>query len=362
MTPDAGLAAWLRLAGVPGLGPRTMRRLLGELGLPEAVLGASHATLARIVGEALAARVQAKGDEAGIAAGLDWAAQDGNAVITLADAEYPPQLLEIADPPPLLYVRGDPRLLARRALAIVGARNATPQGLANAQNFARAFSQAGLTIVSGLALGVDAAAHRGALDGEGSTIAVLGTGVDLAYPARNAALYERIGASGALVSELPLGTPALAANFPRRNRLISGLAHGVLVVEAAVSSGSLITARTAAEQGRDVFAVPGSIHSPMAKGCHALIKQGAKLVESAADVLDELGVLTARPGTTIGSAIESDGPAGALLALLGHEACDVDTLAERAGLTPAEVSSMLLTLELDGRVASLPGGRVQRLF
>jgi len=358
MTPDPDLADWFHLTSVPGLGPRTLRRLLAELGLPGAVLAASHATLASIVGDALAARI--RGGRPDASALLDWASREGNAVLTLADAAYPAQLLEVADPPALLYVRGDASLLGRRALAIVGSRTPTPQGLANAESFARAFSHAGVTIVSGLALGIDAAAHRGALDGSGSTIGVLGTGVDVAYPARNAALHERIAASGALVSELPLGTPAAASNFPRRNRLISGLARAVLVVEAAISSGSLITARMAAEQGRDVFAIPGSIHSPLAKGCHALIKQGAKLVESAADVLDELAVTRGNaPAVTVAP---GDPAADALLAHLGHEVCDLDTLASRAGLTPAEVSSMLLMLELDGKVASLPGGRVQRIF
>lgn len=360
MTPDADLADWIRLTSVPGLGPRTLRRLLAELGLPRAVLGASRTTLERVVGEPLAGRILQERAEGLVAAVLVWAGHDGNAVLTLADSGYPRQLLEIADPPPLLFVRGDPGLLARRALAIVGSRNPTPQGLANAESFARAFSEAGVTIASGLALGIDAAAHRGALEGAGSTIAVLGTGIDVAYPARNAALYERIATSGTLVSELPLGTPAIAANFPRRNRLISGLARGVLVVEAAISSGSLITARVAAEQGRDVFAIPGSIHSPMSRGCHALIKQGAKLVESAADVLDELAPAAAKAVDDRGAA--GDEAQGRLLAALGHEVCDLDTLAARAGLTPAEVSSMLLALELDGKVASLPGGRVQRLF
>jgi DNA processing protein len=241
---------------------------------------------------------------------------------------------------------------------MVGSRNATPQGIENATSFARAFSAAGLTIVSGLALGIDAAAHRGALEGEGSTIAVLGAGVDVAYPPRNRELQRRIAERGALVSELPLGTPAVAANFPRRNRLISGLARGVLVVEAALASGSLITARLAAEQGRDVFAIPGSIHSPLAKGCHALIKDGAKLVESAEDVLGELGLGAAAARTVAQSSPEV---AHELLQHLGHDPCNVDTLCRRSGLTPDIVSAMLLELELQGRVASLPGGRYQRI-
>ena len=209
---------------------------------------------------------------------------------TLADPDYPRQLLEIPDPPVLLYVKGRTDLLACSALAIVGSRNATPQGIANAESFARAASRAGVTIVSGMALGCDAAAHRGGLEGAGSTVAVIGTGADRIYPARNQALAHAIVEHGAIVSEFPLGTPPLAANFPRRNRIIAGLARGVLVVEAADRSGTLITARLAAEQGREVFAIPGSIHSPLSKGCHKLIKQGAKLVESAQDILEEIGI------------------------------------------------------------------------
>ncbi|HEY4658326.1 MAG TPA: DNA-processing protein DprA, partial [Gemmatimonadaceae bacterium] len=227
----------------------------------------------------------------------------------------------------------------------------------NAESFAQSFSAAGLTIVSGLALGIDAAAHRGALAGASSTIAVLGTGIDVTYPARNAALAAEIAARGALVSEFPLGSPPVAASFPRRNRIISGLARGVLVVEAAISSGSLITARAAAEQGRDVFAIPGSIHSPLSKGCHALIKQGAKLVESAPDVLGELGGFSAPVATPARAPVTDD----ALLEHMGYDPCNVDKLCERSGLTADRVSAILLQLELSGRVVSLPGGQYQRV-
>lgn len=352
---EAELAAWIRLSLVPGLGDQTLRRLLAELGLPSQVLTSRAGTLARVVGEPLAMRIRTHDSVVAVRGALEWAAQAGNAILTLADAEYPRQLLEIADPPTLLYARGNLGLLARPCLAIVGSRNATPQGLENAAGFARSFSAAGLTIVSGLALGIDAAAHRGALEEVGATIAVLGTGADIAYPTRNRALYEAIAARGLLLSEFPLGTPPAAANFPRRNRILSGLARGVLVVEAAVSSGSLITARLAGEQGRDVFAIPGSIHSPLSKGAHALIKQGAKLVESAADVLAELGL----PATaTVASAAPGD---AGLLVHLGHDACNVDQLVSRSGLTADTVSAILLQLELEGKVASLPGGRFQRL-
>jgi DNA processing protein len=355
--PDPELAAWLRLALVPGLGGQALRKLLSEFGLPSQALGAGRAALARSVGEAAASRIVADERGPAVDAALRWADAPGHAIVTLADREYPQRLLEIADPPALLYVHGRTDLLGRASLAIVGSRNATPQGCANATSFARAFSEAGLTIVSGLALGIDAAAHRGALEGEGSTIAVLGAGVDVVYPPRNSDLHRRIAERGAVVSEFALGTPAIGGNFPRRNRLISGLARGVLVVEAALASGSLITARLAAEQGRDVFAIPGSIHSPLSKGCHALIKEGAKLVESAQDVLAELGgPPPARSVQQSSAEVEHE-----LLKHLGHDPCNVDTLCQRSGLTPDTVSAMLLQLELDGRVASLPGGRYQRI-
>jgi DNA processing protein len=294
-----------------------------------------------------------------VARALDWAGADAHYVITLADETYPRALLEIADPPVVLYAHGRLELLQRPALAIVGSRNASAQGESNAEHFARTLSNAGLTIVSGLALGIDAAAHRGGLGGASSTIAVLGTGVDVVYPNRNAELAAEIARRGLLVSEFALGTPAIAHNFPRRNRLISGLARGCLIVEAAIASGSLITARCAADQGRDVFAIPGSIHSPLAKGCHALIKTGAKLVESADDVLAELaGFQPTARASTLASAPAAD---TGLLAVMGHDPVDVDSLCERAGLSPEEVTSQLLRLELDGRVTALPGGLYQRL-
>jgi DNA processing protein len=277
-------------------------------------------------------------------------------VLTLADTAYPKQLLEIPDPPALLYVAGDARLLSSPALAIVGSRNATPQGLRNAHAFARALSDAGLAIVSGLAIGVDSEAHRGGLEGPGSTIAVLGTGIDVIYPRRNAPLAEDILSRGALVSEFPLGTEPHAGNFPRRNRLISGLAKGCLVVEAAVDSGSLISARFAADQGREVFAIPGSIHSPLSKGCHALIKQGAKLVESAQDVLEELGISARRAEIA-----PEPGEGHDLLEKMGFDPCDIDELTVRSGLPAEAVSAALLELELDGKIAGLPGGLYQRI-
>jgi DNA processing protein len=368
MRSDPGLASWLQLTLTPGLGAATLRKLLSQFGLPENVVVAKRADLARF---ASAEALQALDSDA-VAKTVDhalaWLEQPGNAIVTLADASYPRLLLEIGDPPAVLYCRGRTDLLNRPALALVGSRNATVQGNSNAEQFARSFSAAGLTIVSGLAQGIDAAAHRGGLAGEGSTIAVLGTGVDITYPQANAALGAEIAANGLLLSEFPLGTKALAHNFPRRNRLISGLAQGCLVIEAALASGSLITARAAAEQGREVFALPGSIHSPLSKGCHALIKSGAKLAESAEDVLSELSAFRRSafaPGggaATAAAATEATGSTGeSLLACMGFDPADVDSLCSRARLPAETVSAELLRLELAGRVTVLPGGLYQRL-
>jgi len=360
MSADPGLASWLQLTLTPGLGAAAIRGLLKQFGLPENILAAPRAQLERVAGPAAAALQHSEETAAAVRNALRWAESPGHAVVTLADAAYPRLLLEIADPPPLLYAVGRLDLLGRPSLAIVGSRNATAQGVRNAEQFARAFSAAGLTIVSGMALGIDAAAHAGGLAGEGSTIAVLGTGVDVTYPRQNAALAQRIAQSGLLLSEFALGSAGAAHHFPRRNRLISGLAQGCLVVEAALASGSLITARAAAEQGREVFAIPGSIHSPLAKGCHALLKQGAKLVESAEDVLAELTAFQriATASTRAPSPPAADEP---LLAHMGFDPVDVDSICARAGLAAERVSAELLRLELAGRVAALPGGMYQRL-
>lgn len=356
MKASEDLAAWIDLSLVPGLSPRACRALLSAFGLPGNVRTASRSALARVVPEAIAASIVSADRAAPVAAALEWIAQPGNSVLTLADAEFPPQLLQISDPPVLLYLRGDTRLLSAPSLAIVGSRNATQPGVANAEAFARAFSEAGLAIVSGLALGIDAAAHRGGLTARGSTIAVLGCGADIVYPRGNAPLHAQIAARGAIVSEFPLGTPPLRENFPRRNRLISGLARGCLVVEAALASGSLITARLAAEQGREVFAIPGSIHSPLTRGCHSLIKQGAKLAESAQDVLEELGIATVSVALP-----NSSGASDGILRHIGFDPCSVDTLVQRSGLTAEAISAMLLALELEGKVSGLPGGLYQRI-
>lgn len=360
MTDGDALAGWLRLTLTPGVGGQTQRKLLSACGLPEAIYAAGRDTLLAIVGERSADLLLDTANAAQVEQALVWAQGADQHIVTLADAEYPQLLLEIADPPLLLYVRGRVELLNAPSLAIVGSRNPTPQGVQNGERFAAAFAEAGLLITSGLALGIDAAAHRGALAVGGDTLAFLGTGIDRIYPARNHELALQIGTRGAMVSELPIGTPVSAANFPRRNRLISGISRGVLVVEAALASGSLITARLANEQGRDVFAIPGSIHSPQARGCHYLIKQGAKLVECAQDVLEELGV--AKPAPTIdASASASADDDGGLLALMGYDACAIDELAARSAIAVPQLCVMLLRLELAGRVASLPGGLYQRL-
>jgi len=365
MTQDPALASWLQLTLTPGFGAATIRKLLSQFGLPENVLAARRADLAKYAAADVLQALDSEAVAQAVDRALGWLAQPGRAIVTLADATYPQRLLEIADPPPLLYCHGRTELLNRPALAVVGSRNASAQGASNAEQFARSFSAAGLTIVSGLAQGIDAAAHLGGLAAESSTIAVLGTGVDNPYPLANSALAAQIAARGLLVSEFALGTKALAHNFPRRNRLISGLAQGCLVIEAALASGSLITARSAAEQGREVFAVPGSIHSPLSKGCHALIKSGAKLVESAEDVLSELAAFRRTGFASTRSrpdAAEADaGPEEPLLRCMGFDPVDVDSLCARAGLPAERVSAELLRLELAGRIAALPGGRYQRL-
>ena len=365
MTPDPGLASWLQLTLTPGLGPAALRSLLREYGLPQQVLARKRGELASHAPAAVLDALDSEAVQASVARALDWAQQPGHSLVTLADDAYPKALLEISDPPALLYAHGRVELLKLPALAIVGSRNATAQGERNAESFARALSDAGLSIVSGLAAGIDAAAHRGGLAGAASTIAVLGTGVDVVYPRRNAALAAQIAQRGLLLSEFPLGAAPAARNFPRRNRLISGLARGCLVVEAAMPSGSLITARAAADQGRDVFAVPGSIHSPLSKGCHALIKTGAKLVESAEDVLAELSGQGAG-GQALTRASDDDDeedelPASDLLRHMGHDPVGVDALCTRAGMTAEQVAAELLRLELHGSVAALPGGLYQRL-
>jgi DNA processing protein len=338
-----------------------MRKLLARFGAPEAVTQASAAALAQEVGSAVAAAIRTGPDAATLDASLAWLEHPNHHLVTLADAEYPATLLETPDPPPVLFVLGSLSLLQRPGLAVVGSRNASRAGVQDAEAFAHALSDAGLTIVSGLALGIDAAAHRGGLRGAASSIAVVGTGLDRVYPARHRDLARELGAQGALVSELPLGTPPLPGNFPRRNRIISGLARGCLVVEAALESGSLITARQALEQGREVFAVPGSIHSPMSKGCHWLIKQGAKLVESAQDVLDELRMPAAMASDPPPSAAQPLGhDAGKLLAALGFAPFDLDAACAVGNLTPDAASAILLLLELDGFVDRLPGGLFQR--
>jgi DNA processing protein len=358
------LADWLRLTAVPGIGPATQRQLLAVFGLPANIFAADFNLLSPVIGDRLADKLLAHDSRETVEQALQWASLPGNHIVTLADPEYPSLLLENGDPPSLLYVKGRVEILARSAVAIVGSRHATPQGERDAEAFAAELASSGLVVVSGQALGIDAAAHRGALKVGGDTIAVIGTGADRIYPARNKELARQIAERGAVVSEFPLGSEPLAAHFPRRNRLIAGLSRGCLVVEAALDSGSLITARLASEQGREVFAIPGSIHSPQSKGCHRLLKQGAKLVECAADILEELDWLGAPPGQAELplSTDESDDPStAALLTALGHSPCDSDTLAQRTGLTADRLCAMLATLELEGRLAVLPGGRYQRL-
>ena len=364
MAPTASLAGWLRLTLIPGIGGERRRKLLGAFGLPETIFAAGQRALAEVIGEKAATVLLNTDNRHAVDRALAWADHPQHALITLADPTYPRALLQISDPPALLYVRGRVELLNTSAIAIVGSRNPTPQGIRNAENFAGALARAGLTVTSGLALGIDAAAHRGALAADGDTVAFVGTGIDRLYPASNHALALTIAERGAVVSEFPLATPPTAANFPRRNRLIAGFSRGALVVEATTESGSLITARLAVEQGREVFAIPGSIHSPQSRGCHKLIKQGAKLVETVQDVLDELA-WTSVPGMADDeSSASSPTPppaAQAVLLALGYDPCPFDELLARCALSADELAVILLDLELAGQIASLPGGRYQRL-
>ncbi len=379
--------AWLTLVSASSVTTGSARTLLAQIGLPQVIFAAGEASLAKHVGAAqarsltLAWRGEDTEAQQRIDAALEWLSQGDSddkraqrSLLTLADADYPKLLLEIADPPVLMYARGRRELLNAPCVAIVGSRNTTPQGESNAEAFSKALAQAGVTVVSGLALGIDAAAHRGALAAanlQASTIAVVGTGIDRLYPARNKELAQAISQHGLILSEYALGTPPLQGNFPRRNRLISGLSRGVLVVEAAVQSGSLITARLAAEQGREVMAIPGSIHSPMSRGCHALIKQGAKLVESAQDVLEELHLNThiltplsteLRTNNMENSDIDNGVyEENTILKTLGYDPMELDELSQRTGEDAATLSAQLLELELMGHVARLPGGRFQRI-
>jgi len=361
--------AWLTLLRTPGLGPSGLRKLIAEHRSPEAALAAAL----RDADNEARAWLRAP-DDAILAGDLSWLDDSNHHLVTIADDDYPELLRKGQNPPAALFVVGEPALLWSPQIAIVGARSATIAGLDNARAFARDFALGGNTVTSGLAEGVDSAAHAGALDAGGKTIAVMGTGPDIVYPRRHAELAKRIVGNGALVTEFPPGTIAKPEHFPRRNRIIAALSLGTLVVEASLKSGSLITARLANEQGRDVFALPGSIHNPTARGCHKLIREGAKLVETAGEVLEELHatgalladalrirLMTETPPASQLQAVRDDDPEYArLLAALDTQPVVLDELAERTGLSAAALSSMLLVLELDGVVAADSGRYARR--
>lgn len=366
------LLAWLRLLLTPGVGPAKARQLLAAFGSPQAVFDAPLSDLKNVVSARDAASLSCvPADWADhMAATQAWLCgssrpEEGQReILSLADTRYPRRLLETPDPPLLLFVQGQLSLLDRPSVAVVGSRSPTAQGRDNARAFSQALSEAGVTVVSGLAQGIDGAAHEGALaaqgPGVGATLAVVGTGLDRVYPRSHLDLARRIAERGLLVSEFLLGTPPAPANFPKRNRIVAGLTRGTLVIEAAVQSGSLITARLAAEMGREVLAIPGSIHSPQSRGCHALIKQGAKLVETAQDVLEELhleGPPVAPASATPDTATESGDP---ILAAMGFDPVSQEALSARTGMGPAQLGARLLELELMGQVARLPGQLFQR--
>ena len=370
------LDAWLRLSLTPGVGNAAARRLLARWGSAESIFQASLAELQSCVSLAQAAQLRQlpEGFHAASAATWQWLHPPStsltHALITLGDPRYPDSLLHTADPPLMLYAvgatqwldRATPLVDGQRSLAIVGSRNPTPQGTDHAFQFAKSLAAQHWCVVSGMALGIDAAAHEGAL-AAGShtlpTVAVIGTGVDRIYPRQHQQLARQVAQHGIVISEFPLGTPPIASNFPKRNRIISGLSRGTLVVEAALASGSLITARTASEQGREVFAIPGSIHSPQARGCHALIRQGAKLVEQVQDILEEFDSCTLAAGPTpVNSHPAAEEPA--LLTAMGYDPVHLDALSDRTGWSAAHLQAQLLELELDGCVQRLPGGLYQR--
>lgn len=367
---EDGAAGWLALNRVPGLRPERALALVAHLGSPAAVLAESSRALAALGVGAVARRGLRAPDRRGVAEDLLWVDGPGRTLLTHPDARYPGLLRQIADPPLVLFVHGQPEVLGRAAVAIVGSRRPSGGGRRHAGTVARDLAAAGIVVVSGLALGVDAAAHAGALDGGGATVAVAGCGPDRVYPRANAALAQRIcsGDAGALVTEFPVGAPPRRRHFPRRNRIISGLCLATVVVEAGLRSGSLVTARLAGEQGRDVFAVPGSIANPLARGCHRLLREGAGLVESAADILAEVAPDRLRPDRVAGreppvgcrSAAPSEGVARVLEAI-GHDPVTFEELLSELALTPGELSSILTRLELQGFLDVTPGGELVRL-
>ncbi len=364
---NSDAARWIALNQTPGLGNAGLCQLLAKFGSPEAIFSASHAQLREIVDADIAEKIGAGINIDAISTTLNWLEKDNAHLVTFADSTYPNQLLEISNPPAVLYAIGNVHWLNHPAIAMVGSRSATTQGEKNAEDFAESLCNQGLCVVSGMALGIDGAAHRGALKANGATIAVVGTGLDIVYPAKHRDLAHKIAERGLIISEFPLGTPSKAQNFPRRNRIISGLSLGCLVVEANIDSGSLITARLATEQGREVFAIPGSIHSPVTKGCHLLIMQGAKLVENTQDVLEELKIT--RPNVSpLGLTGEADNnapislEANAVLGFMGFDPVGFETLLGISGLTAEMLSSMLMMLELEGKITSAAGGKYQRLI
>lgn len=357
---DPQLKYWLALLRTPGVGSKTFLKILDSFP-PEQLFSQSFATLSALGLNQKSIDYIQSPDWTVIENDLHWVNQPKNDLITIYDPLYPAQLKEINSPPPVLFTRGNIKLLTQPQISIVGSRNPSPLGQQSAIDFAQSLAQHGFTITSGLALGIDAASHQGAINVKGNTIAVTGTGLDRVYPARNKELATQIADTGLLISEFPPGTTAQANHFPRRNRIISGLCIGLLVVEAAKKSGSLITARMALEENREVFAIPGSIHNPLARGCNALIKEGAKLVENTQDILDELGEYNQQPETTKPEIKKStlDLEQQNLLNLIMFSPTSVDWLVQESDFSVEVISSMLLMLELQGCIASTPGGYIR---
>lgn len=364
------VSAWLRLLETPLVGREAARKLLAEFGSPDAALGASVAARRQVVPAEAAKSLDTVPEHLATLVETTWqwlhGAADGSAgqrqLLTPGDAHYPQLLLQTVDPPLLLYAQGDVSLLNAPSIGVVGSRHPTPQGKENARAFAAELSQAGWTVVSGLAAGIDGAAHEGALAGQGRTVAVVGTGLDRVYPRRHLELAHKIAQYGTIISEYSIGTPPLPPHFPQRNRIIAGITRGTLVIEAALQSGSLITARLAIEAGREVFAIPGSIHSPQSRGCHALLKQGAKLVESAAEVIEEFpGQTRLLPRNTTAPQNSEPPTEDPLLDAMGYDPVSLDSLTARTGWSAPALNARLLELEMAGDVSRLPGQLFQRM-
>ncbi|HLX55373.1 MAG TPA: DNA-processing protein DprA [Aquella sp.] len=358
MKEYSNLYSWLRLALIPKVGPKTVLKLLHHFKTAENILAQDSNTLAQFVGNTIARLIINNAGEKAVNDAYTWLEQDkNNSIISLEDPIYPKELAEITDPPIILFAKGDLSLLSKPKFTIIGTRHPTEQGMLNAFNFAQNLANLNLTIVSGMADGIDRHAHLGGLDGTGKTIGVIGTGIDRIYPASNKDLFHKVAEKGLLLSEFALGTQPFVGNFPRRNRIVAGLSTGCLVIESAIDGGSMITANMALEMGREVMAIPGSIHNPVARGCHKLIKTGAKLIETTNDIIEELQITKG-----VQTRVTAKHPDDPILQIMGYDAVNIDHICSKLNTSFAEICANLLALELDGRITNCGNGKYQRIF